>query len=596
MVNQKGPNIATGFKKSVIACAILGAATQAQAVSWELDNGVRIDLDTQLAYSAQWRVEQQDSNLLDLAKNGLLAINSDDGNRSFNDGDITQNRISIASDLDINYQGDSFTTGVFIRARGFYDDVYSGASANQSAATCNNNLVSVSGDVAIAPLPGLDQINIIAASGDCSNFDNNQGIEDYHKSRVEFLDAFFYSTFDVSDKTVSLRIGDQVVSWGESLALYGGISSAQGPLDVSKSNVPGVELKDIFMPVGQVYVETDLTEAFSLGAYYQYDWDRSRIDSPGSYMSPVDIIGEGVQSLIIPTALANFDAPIVRDEPDAGQWGITLRYLAQELNSTEFGFYYINYNDTLPSFQLGAAVVPAATMAIITGNPAATAMAVPNGLLLEYFEDIDLFGVSFGTVVGDTNVSGEISYRDGQPVQINAGALGGGFHFAPAQTIQAQVSVLHILQTNDFADAMTFVGEIGYNRVLGIDATATTNALAIDVNNVRAALDNDRWAAGYLIKLSADYYNISSALDLKVSVTLKHDFKGTSAVSFTFTEDKIDLGIGADFTYLSAHRFGLKYVAFLTDTDSILDDGDPLEFGHQLADRDNVSIYYKYSF
>jgi len=349
MVSQKCPNNKINFRHSslsrlvklVIAGSLLGAMTPVQAASWELNNGVQVDLDTQLAYAAQWRMEKQDANLLDLSKNGLLAINADDGNRSFDRGDMTQNRFSFATDLDVFIDNDSFSGGVFVRARGFYDGTYSGTSANQSPATCNQGLVSVGGDVAIGPLPGLEQINIIAAAGNCSDFSANEGINDYHKSRVELLDAFFYTNFELGDKSVSFRIGDQVVSWGESLALYGGISSAQGPLDVSKANVPGVELKDIFMPVGQVYIETDLSEAFSLGVYYQYDWDRSRIDSPGTYMSPVDIVGEGVQSLIIPFGGALLDAPVVRDQPEAGQWGITLRYLAEELNSTEFGFFIL---------------------------------------------------------------------------------------------------------------------------------------------------------------------------------------------------------------------------------------------------------------
>ena len=31
-----------------------------------------------------------------------------------------------------------------------------------------------------------------------------------------------------------------------------------------------------------------------------------------------------------------------------GQWGITFRYLAESLNNTEFGFYYMNYHSRLP--------------------------------------------------------------------------------------------------------------------------------------------------------------------------------------------------------------------------------------------------------
>ena len=37
-----------------------------------------------------------------------------------------------------------------------------------------------------------------------------------------------------------------------------------------------------------------------------------------------------------------------RDPGDSGQWGVALRHLAEELNATEFGFYFINYHSRLP--------------------------------------------------------------------------------------------------------------------------------------------------------------------------------------------------------------------------------------------------------
>ena len=33
---------------------------------------------------------------------------------------------------------------------------------------------------------------------------------------------------------------------------------------------------------------------------------------------------------------------------DSGQYGIALRYFAEQLNNTEFGFYFMNYHSRLP--------------------------------------------------------------------------------------------------------------------------------------------------------------------------------------------------------------------------------------------------------
>lgn len=52
---------------------------------------------------------------------------------------------------------------------------------------------------------------------------------------------------------------------------------------------------------------------------------------------------------------------------DDGQWGVALRWYAEDLNSTEFGFYYMKYHSRLPIAQVEAAGVPQVT--ISTASP-----------------------------------------------------------------------------------------------------------------------------------------------------------------------------------------------------------------------------------
>ena len=535
---HSGKNVLSPVISTVIAGSLMAVASQAHALSWELDNGVTVDLDTSITYDAQWRQEKQDSTVLGFGGNPLGLV-LDDGNRAFDDGDMTQNRASFSSDLDINY-GDG---GVFLRARGWYDEVYDddGFSAK-----------SFQRD-------GLDE----------------------HQSEIELLDTFVYHTFDIDNRSASVRLGKQVVNWGESLFVYGGISSAQAPLDATKANAPGVELKDIFLPLGQAYVETDLTEKLSLGAYYQYEWDNTRIDAPGTYFG-VDFLGQGSVGDTVDIGL-----PVTEARPDDGQYGITLRYLAEELNNTEFAFYYLNYHDFLPAAQWSPAV------AGVSGDPLWASQ-----ITQQYFEDIKLIGVSFGTVFGDTNVSGEVSYRDGQPVQLDLTSFGpaGGLYFTEAETLQTQVSLIHLIGETPFADNLALTAEIGYNRVLDIDADANAAALGIDVNDINSALDEDRDAAGVVLSLGADYFAVSQGLDLKVTGTYRNDFDGVSPVPFTFTEGLEQLSLKADFTYLNNHNFGVSYVWFLTDPDEVLAKQGELEFGHLTADKDYLAAYYKYRF
>ncbi len=511
--------ISRSVKHAMLVMALGGLGSPlVMAASFELDNGVTVDIDTTLGYDAQWRMESQDNTLLSGGGNPVLALLGDDGNRNFDKHDMTQNRLSFGTDVDINYgQG-----GVFLRARGWYDGAYN--------------------DLGLSPAKSFQQDGI-----------------DRHASDVELLDAFLYHGFNVGDRYVSLRVGEQVVNWGESLFIGGGISSAQGPLDASKANAPGVELKDIFMPIGQVLAEASLTDNLSLGAYYQYDWQETRIDAPGSYFSVLDGLGQESVGDILDTG-----HPVKETTPDKGQWGVALRYLAEELNSTEFGLYYLRYNDFMPALQY---------------DFAAPTVMVNH----EYFEDINLVGLSFGTVIGDTNVSGEISYRDGQPVQL---ANPAGFKFVPADTVQAQVSAIHVFPENPLADQLVFTGEIGYNRVLDIDGVS---------GSVSAALDNDRSAASFTGRLTGDYYNVLPSVNLKASATYRNDFSGVSSVPFTFTEGVEVFSLKADFTS-GPHAFGGSYVWYLTDADDILGDTGKLELSHLNADRDYAALYYKFRF
>ncbi|GGO89454.1 hypothetical protein GCM10011348_47250 [Marinobacterium nitratireducens] len=520
---------------TVLACA---AMPQAQALSFELDNGLTLDLDTTLTYDAQWRMEERDPSILAVGGGQVPALLSDDGNRNFDQGDMIQNRISFSTDLDANYGNG----GVFLRVRGWYDDVYNDDSL-------------------------AEQHNPLLGTGTPKPYQQD-GI-DLHESDIELLDAFFYQGFDIGDRRLSLRAGRQAVNWGESLFINGGISSAQGPLDATKANAPGVELKDIFLPIGQVYGEIDLTDSVSMGAYFQYEWEKTRIDAPGSYFNVLDVIGQEVDGDAIELDPANLR--VRRDEPDAGQYGVALRYLAEQLNNTEFGLYYLRFNDFTPAIQF-------------LGAP---------GIELEHFEDIELLGMSFGTVFGDTNISGEFNYRHGQPVRL---AHPAAFYYSEADTLQAQVSVSHVFGASSLWDNLVLLAEIGHNRVLHIDDDATARGLGIDVNDTKGALDGDRSASGFVGRLSADYYGIANGLDLNLSATYRNDFNGVSSVPFTFAEGSEVLGLKADFTYTGGHSFGASYNWFLTDPDDILEDQGRLEVAHLNADRDYLSLYYKYRF
>ena len=147
------------------------------------------------------------------------------------------------------------------------------------------------------------------------------------------------------------------------------------------------------------------------------------------------------------------------NEPsDTGQFGISMKYFAEGLgNGTEFGFYFLNYHSKLPYVseyaadascaradsprnELGADAHSGPELLLacpdlpfsqhnrfneaLNGPPGdALSNAVPIDtvkFLLEYPENIQMYGVSFNTTIGDLSLQGEVAYRPNLPVQVDA--------------------------------------------------------------------------------------------------------------------------------------------------------------------------------
>ncbi|HCO59630.1 MAG TPA: hypothetical protein DIT58_05500, partial [Porticoccaceae bacterium] len=51
----------------------------------------------------------------------------------------------------------------------------------------------------------------------------------------------------------SLRVGKQVVNWGESNIMGGGLSTVINPSDLAKTTTPGTEVKERLLPQEMVY-------------------------------------------------------------------------------------------------------------------------------------------------------------------------------------------------------------------------------------------------------------------------------------------------------------------------------------------------------
>ncbi|MEO8296960.1 MAG: DUF1302 domain-containing protein [Burkholderiales bacterium] len=223
-----------------------------------------------------------------------------------------------------------------------------------------------------------------------------QGLSDDARKDLRFkarlLDFWVSKSFEVGEQRARVRVGNQVISWGESLFLPGGINSTNA-VDVMRLSQPGTQLKEAVLPAPMVSLASGLGPGLNFEAYVQTHWNASYFPPTGSYWSNVNGLGKGDSAYGLTTVEAR----------NRGQWGASLRYQPQgtQLN---LGLYAMNYHDKGPNFS---------TNIKNTGAVGWT-----------YAEDRKLFGVSANFPVGDWAIGTELSYRPKDAVALNGNASG----------------------------------------------------------------------------------------------------------------------------------------------------------------------------
>lgn len=438
--------------------------------------------DSSLSVGASWSVRGADPDLIGVNNGGQgLSQTTDDSRQNFKRGETFSKIFKGIHDLELKY-GD---TGVFVRGKYWYD------------------------------FELKDESRLFK---DISDNNRKEGAK---SSGAQILDAFVYHNYAIADQPGSVRLGKQVVSWGESTFIQNSINSIN-PVDASAFRRPGAEIKEGLIPVNMFYVSQSLTENLSMEAFYQLEWDQTVVDNCGTFFAQPDIIadgcddnlrlltnnlaaGAGINAGLPGTALdinQNSEGTLVRRGPDRdarddGQWGTAFRYFSPELD-TEFGLYFMNYHSRTPVFSASAPGQAVYTAAAGFGQLAPLVVAGNSQYFLEYPEDIRLYGMSFSTTLPTgTSWAGELSYRPNAPVLFNttdilfAGVNPLGGLFANASLIdgtvggevngyrrkeitQFQTTFTHFFDQVMGASRLTLVGEIGVVHVGGLESSNNT--------------------------------------------------------------------------------------------------------------------------
>ena len=675
-----------GFRRSALAIGVasamsLGLISNANAASFDWGE-VSGSFDSTWTVGASWRVSDRDWNNqigkvnqpnynwagytgfgntihqnTDIwAQPGSYSSNNDLSNQLYSSGDTFSEILKGVHELSLEYKN----YGLFARGMYFYDRKLNDGDYDY-----------------VDPLTGKE-------------FDacEDKKAEEVQCKDIRLLDAFVYANWDLNDgkNPLSVRVGEQVISWGESTLIPHGIGIIN-PVDLNILNQPGAELKEAFRPQGMVWASLGLTDEVSIEAYYQYDWEPIWIPTPGSIFGTNDFVGYGgylnnaqlgfnsnpdinldfliqeynqlgamVASGQVPSAqlgqmaLAYSTRVTLVDDhskaSDDGQFGIKLSWYAPELHDSEFGFYFIKYNSRRPlisgqtaDFRTGAILSDLAVLGQNAGNiDRETLLNLQTFSKAEivYPDDIKLYGFSFNTLIGDSSLAGEISYREDEPLQIddvellfaampeqlakagirpdlagisqynrNVADVGSGQYaegFIRSDTTQAQFTLTHSFGRAWGMDNLVALAEVGGIWIhdmpdqdelrLNGPGTARSGGGIPDLllNGLHNGAETNPFptdfAWGYRLVAKADFNNVFAGINMSPRVIFSHDVEGiTPDPLFLFTEGRKSVALGINFDYQSEWGADISYNNFFGGVGTT----------NAMADRDYVSFNIKYS-
>ena len=421
-----------GFDMNWKTLISIGAQVRMQAPSSELIGKTNIDGQQDLCAADDCVSLGGDSapnQRLVNARGAFFGANGDDGNLNYDKGDVIAALTKINTDLTLtkgNWVGR-------IHALGFYDPVNADFQHKHP-----NTLYQP----AKTDRPG-DAIDRYALG-------------------TELYEAFVQYNFNWGEsREGSLTVGSQIVRWGESTLLALNSISEINPPSYRSLHAPGSEINEVFKPVPAVVLSTSLPDDISMELFYQLQWKPAEVDPAGTFFSFTDFIGG--ENLTANVSLGQFPedpnnefvwsnsdlrlltsttltVPVKEVDPrDDGQYGIKISHFADWLNDgTDLSFFFLNYHSRLPYASMFAAQDSCArdsTSVIgayldcrgfngelpnpIYGEGLEPLPADTVRVIVEYPEDIQMYGFSFNTNVGSWSIAGEYAYRPNLPVLVS---------------------------------------------------------------------------------------------------------------------------------------------------------------------------------
>lgn len=566
---------------AIAACATCGAA---HAGSFTTEDGVDVNWSLAASIGTSVRASNANPDYISVGNGGRSGIGNDNGNLNFQKGKPFSTVGGVIGDVEVKRGG----LGLFMRAKAWSDFTLESRGVPH-------------GSYANGYVPGAKL--------------NDAGFDSQSKfSNLTLLDAYVQSTVNVTpDMPLNVRLGNQVVNWGESLFVPG-INSFD-TFDITASHRPGAQVKEILKPIPQVFASLGIADGISVEGFYQFRWRKSTLDGCGTYWSPSNLVNcSGTGALVGPADLSdrqqfsgaaaggpNFQMGFGKEQrpENSGQLGLAMRFNAKDID-TDFGFYYTQNAARFPnlSLLLTPTTIPGSVWSqTIPGTTKAMQ------LLMDYTSNgkkINTLGASFSTVVGGWSVFGEASHARNMPVQINGvdlvnGAIGGIGPNANIASLsdgslvrgydlksrsQIQISTLRVVPRVLGAQSLTLLGELAAQHWSGIGDPATGHrygrafvfgsgpvaGVPCAAINVNASFCNNEGysttsAYGLRLLTELEYANVFAGINIKPRMYLSRDIKGYSADS-QFIQGRGVIAPGVRFDYSGKYFVDISYSRF----------------------------------
>ncbi len=585
----------TNARKVWALSAMAMACLQAQAAEFKTESGLEGKINGVLTFGTQIRAKDPSPDGYSSAVSSFVAgvpsghlIGQNGGpDLNFYKGDQISTVIKGVVDLDLKKDN----IGVFVRA-----------SAWKDFALGQN-------DVAYGNYPnGFVQNTPLSDKGFASST---------RFSNAEIRDAFLYGSTNLADgKKLEGRLGRQVLNWGGSQLLTGGINSAINPVDLSSQLRPGALPFEGKLPLGMLSAKLAAGAAWSLEGFAAYEHRGNVYPGCGTYFDVASFIADGCN--MISFAGASEQQRLATDQyvhrtPDISpsgpsHYGFSVGFKSDTLNS-DVKLYAMNTTSVAPSYRM-------------TVNSQTSLSTANSNYGLIYPENVTVLGSSFNKKISpELTAFGELAYRPNQPISFNASdLLGAFFGRSPNSLLALRKDILSIPVGGTFdaydrfgvvtgsigaskifpktlgAERVMVTGEVGFSHINGLPSqdmlrfgrgtaygaaayvgstglTTCTEAVGGKQCTSDGYTSSNAW--GIRVVASASYPDAVAGATLSPSVLIAKDIKGYS-FDGTFSQGRTLIRPGVRAEWAKKYYADVQYNKFTGGNYNLLVDRDYL--------------------